>query len=77
MNINCHFKNLTLTSDQQSALSEISDFLINKNQIFILQGYAGTGKTTLIKGVADYLSANKKKFRGNCANWKSCQSIER
>ncbi|WP_418637412.1 ATP-dependent DNA helicase [Winogradskyella sp.] len=62
MNINSHFQNLTLTLDQQSALGKIDFFFKNQNQIFILQGYAGTGKTTLIKGVADYLNSQHKSF---------------
>ena len=62
MNINYHFKNLTLTSDQQSALAKIENFINNQNQIFILKGYAGTGKTTLIKGIVNFLEETKKQF---------------
>ena len=62
MELLSYFQNINLTSDQQAALTEIECFLNNETQIFILQGYAGTGKTTLIKGVADYLSANHKAF---------------
>lgn len=38
------------TSDQKNAITKISDFVTNQNEleIFILKGYAGTGKTTLI-----------------------------
>ncbi|WP_405291021.1 ATP-dependent RecD-like DNA helicase [Algibacter sp. Ld11] len=62
MNINHHFKSITLTIDQQKALTEIECFFNKETQIFILQGYAGTGKTTLIKGVADYLNSEHKCF---------------
>jgi exodeoxyribonuclease-5 len=38
------------TSDQKNAINKISDFVTNQNEleIFILKGFAGTGKTTLI-----------------------------
>lgn len=58
-----HFKNLTLTSDQQQALEKIDAFLENDEQVFILKGYAGSGKTTLIKGLVDYLIAVKRNFK--------------
>ena len=34
----------------------------NDAQVFLLKGYAGTGKTTLLKGVMDYLDAQKRNF---------------
>ena len=38
------------TSDQHSAITKIVDFLFNRsnNQLFLLKGYAGTGKSSLI-----------------------------
>ena len=38
------------TSDQHSAIAKIVDFLFNRtnNQLFLLKGYAGTGKSSLI-----------------------------
>ncbi|WP_296317642.1 ATP-dependent DNA helicase [Winogradskyella sp. UBA3174] len=62
MNIYNYFKNINLTSDQQSAICEIECFFNNQNQVFILQGYAGTGKTTLIKGLSSYLASKNKAF---------------
>ena len=47
------FKNINLTSDQQKALSKLEDFLSSNKQIFILKGYAGTGKTTIHKAIYD------------------------
>ena len=43
------------TDDQITAIQELSMFLISKNEIglFILKGYAGTGKTTLMKTLVD------------------------
>ncbi|MBK6329258.1 MAG: AAA family ATPase [Bacteroidetes bacterium] len=34
-------------------------FTQTEDQIFVLKGYAGTGKTTLLKGVLDYLESLK------------------
>jgi len=43
------------TDDQKKAIISISQFLISdKNtSLFILKGYAGTGKTTLMKTLVD------------------------
>ncbi|HCI56385.1 MAG TPA: AAA family ATPase [Bacteroidales bacterium] len=45
------------TDDQAIALKKIASFLINKeeNPVFLLTGYAGTGKTTLISAVVKTL----------------------
>lgn len=43
-----------LTPDQTQAVQHLSDFLESKNSCFILRGYAGTGKTFLLKGIANY-----------------------
>lgn len=49
--------NFDLTQDQKEALDLIYNFLRNEKHIFILKGYAGTGKTTIIKYlVKDLLS---------------------
>ncbi len=47
----------TPTSIQAIAIKEITDFINNRdvNTIFILKGYAGTGKTTLISSVINWL----------------------
>lgn len=47
------------TGSQISAINSLSEFLIDQNQImpiFILKGYAGTGKTTLINALVKTLS---------------------
>jgi predicted NUDIX family phosphoesterase len=51
------FGDLTLTHDQEKVIDELEEFLFSERQIFILKGYAGTGKTTILKGVTDYLDA--------------------
>lgn len=43
---------ITLTDSQQSALNRIISFLESDSQrVFILKGYAGTGKTTMVKAI--------------------------
>lgn len=62
MSIYSHFSRINLTDDQNSVLNSLNDFLEGDSQVFVLKGYAGTGKTTLIKGVASYLNATNKQF---------------
>ena len=47
---------MTLTPSQQIVFSQIKDFVQSDANVFILRGYAGTGKTTMIKAVVDELS---------------------
>jgi tRNA A37 threonylcarbamoyladenosine biosynthesis protein TsaE len=57
MGIINQFRNLSLTVDQQIALEKIEEFLDSNNSIFILNGYAGTGKTTLVDGICSYIKS--------------------
>lgn len=63
MKIFDHFQHLNLTNDQRNVVKMLHTFLESDERIFILQGYAGTGKTTLLKGIANYLQAEKR----NCS----------
>lgn len=49
---------MTLTTEQQSALTALIDFVGSKTNIFILRGYAGTGKTTLLKSLLEHLKGS-------------------
>ncbi len=52
------------TTGQWVAIQKLSVFFeSNDEQVFVLQGYAGTGKTTLLKGVLDYLDSLKRPYR--------------
>ena len=54
----------TLSSDQSACLDNLQAFLANREQrIFLLKGYAGTGKTFLAKGITEFLSAQGRAFR--------------
>lgn len=50
MKILNHFQHVNLTSDQRNALVQLQSFLESDKRVFIPQGYAGSGKTNLLKG---------------------------
>jgi len=51
-----------VTRQQDIALQKLSEFIVNddKDQLFVLKGYAGTGKTTIIGTVVKNLWKLKK-----------------
>ncbi len=57
-----NLKNIKLTESQERVFNKIKDFVNSKDRIFILKGYAGTGKTTLMKFLVEYLKENEKNF---------------
>ena len=55
---------IELTTSQDNVLKKILEFVNNSNdRIFILKGYAGTGKTTLMRFLIQKLEENKKDYR--------------
>lgn len=46
---------MELTQQQHTVLDKIKAFLNGDSAVFILRGYAGTGKTTMIKAIVDSL----------------------
>ena len=55
--------NLALNGQQRQAFDLFLKFLHHKGMaVFILKGYAGTGKTTLLQQLAQYLEDKKEKF---------------
>jgi hypothetical protein len=57
------FSEYTLTSGQSSLLDELEKFLSNNSTCFLLKGYAGTGKTFMMKGLTDFLTEKKRSFK--------------
>ena len=53
---------ISLSPTQQQVFDLIKEFLDNDVDIFILKGYAGTGKTTMIKFIVEYLLSQNKTF---------------
>lgn len=51
------YNEYVLTEGQKVLIDKLSQFFNDKeNNVFLLKGYAGTGKTFIMKGVSDYLS---------------------
>ena len=63
MNLKETFSAYDLTPGQTTLIDELEKFLADNSTCFLLKGYAGTGKTFMMKGLTDYLSANKRSFR--------------
>jgi len=57
------FSKYTLTSGQNELLDELDKFLSDKSTCFLLKGYAGTGKTFMMKGLIDFLVKTQRSFR--------------
>jgi len=56
------FFNINLTDSQLAAVQKLELFLQSKDQCFILTGYAGTGKTFLLKQLSQYFNAIKQSY---------------
>lgn len=56
-------KNYNLTNDQTELVLELEKFLNSSKPVFLLKGYAGTGKTFMMKGLTDFLTQTKRSFR--------------
>ena len=50
---------MELTRQQNRVFERIKTFMDSDASVFILRGYAGTGKTTMVKVIADYLAQNR------------------
>ena len=57
------FSKYTLTSGQNSLIDELNKFLSDNSTCFLLKGYAGTGKTFMMKGLTDFLTETKRNFK--------------
>jgi len=55
-------KEIVLTANQQDALNKLVEFVDNDKRVFILKGYAGTGKTTLMKKLIEVLQKKKRSY---------------
>lgn len=52
------FDDYELTADQRSLIGELDEFLRSRDQnVFILAGHAGTGKTFVTRGLSEFLAA--------------------
>ncbi len=60
MSIFNHFSHLNLSYDQETAITKLEAFLNSNAHVFMLKGYAGSGKTTILQGLVEYLTNNEK-----------------
>ena len=58
------------TLKQDAGLQQLASFItsLSKQNIFLLKGYAGTGKTTIIGTIVKNIWKAKKKCHASCAN---------
>lgn len=52
----------SLTNGQQELLKNLNEFLEDRTSCFLLKGYAGTGKTFMMKGLTDFLKSTNRPF---------------
>lgn len=62
MSIFNHFQHLNLSQGQENAITKLDAFLAGQAQVFMLKGYAGSGKTTILKGLVEYLKESGVKY---------------
>ena len=68
---------ITLSDEQLSILSQINKWISNDNQIAIISGRAGTGKTTLLKFIVKLLEKRKKTFSLLAPTGRAARVIEK
>lgn len=57
-----NLKDITLIDSQDRVLSQMKSFLKSKDKVFILKGYAGTGKTTLMRFLIQHLQEQERGY---------------
>ena len=50
---------MELTLQQNKVFEQIKTFMSSDASVFIIRGYAGTGKTTMVKVVANYIAQSR------------------
>ena len=59
-----YFQEYELTASQEAAVQQLEGFFAGDTQVFLLKGYAGTGKTFLLQGILKYLTSHEYQAMG-------------
>lgn len=62
LNLLSYFTDLKLSEDQNKSITKLDSFFASTNKVFLLKGYAGTGKTTILSGLTKALKSNGIEF---------------
>jgi AAA domain/UvrD-like helicase C-terminal domain len=65
----------TLNAQQEAAFAALQAFVKGNDRVFILKGYAGTGKTTLMGGFIDWLMEQHKPFILTASTGRAAQML--
>jgi tRNA A37 threonylcarbamoyladenosine biosynthesis protein TsaE len=66
-----------LNQGQKELVELLDKFLTSDESCFLLKGYAGTGKTFLMKGLTDYLKSIKREFRISAPTGRAAKVISK
>jgi len=75
-NYNRYFQ-FDLNTDQRAAFDGLVSFFDGPEDVFILTGYAGTGKTTLLKGMMDYLDEIERPYELWASTGRAAKVLEK
>lgn len=70
------YSEYSLTDEQKKLVQKLKQFLSSKDQnLFLLKGYAGTGKTFILKGLTDYFELIGRSYRLSAPTGKAARVI--
>ena len=70
-------KKIELTSDQEQALTKLKSFVMGEDSFFRLSGYAGTGKSTLICFLMEWLEKSGLEFVAGSPTNKAAKNLRK
>lgn len=70
------FRKYDLTTNQKELVGKLSNFLLSKNNVFLQKGYAGTGKTFIVKGLTEYFREIRKNYILSAPTGKASKVIQ-